>query len=133
MWETRSESAHGHCLGGFVFKCATHGIRCSSAGGLKQCCIAAGAPFWIGGELPVFVVSRACERSGAGAERGAERSYFLWSGEHLLKISLRSLNTLSTARSTQKPFGMGGAREGLAGAQHPQEKPKHPHSTPIKN
>ncbi len=73
------------------------------------------------------------ERSGTGAERGAERSYFLWSGEHLLKISLRSLNALSTARSTQKPFGMGGAREGLAGAQHPQEKPKHPHSTPIKN
>lgn len=25
------------------------------------------------------------------------------------------------------PFGMGGAREGLAGAQHPQGKPKHPH------
>ncbi len=23
---------------------------------IKQCCIAAGAPFWIGGELPVFVV-----------------------------------------------------------------------------
>lgn len=22
---------------------------------------------------------------------------------------------------------MGGTREGLAGAQHPQEKPKHPH------
>ncbi len=30
--ETRSESAHGHCLVGFVFKRATHGIRCSSAG-----------------------------------------------------------------------------------------------------
>ncbi len=27
MWETRSESAHGHCL-----KHATHGIRSSSAG-----------------------------------------------------------------------------------------------------
>ncbi len=26
---------HGHCLGGFVFKCATHGIRCSSAGGYQ--------------------------------------------------------------------------------------------------
>ncbi len=23
---------------------------------IKQCCIAAGAPFWIGGELPVFVI-----------------------------------------------------------------------------
>ncbi len=33
MWETHSESAHGHCLGGFVFKCATQGIRCSSADG----------------------------------------------------------------------------------------------------
>ncbi len=27
-----SESAHGHCLVGFVFKRATHGIRCSSSG-----------------------------------------------------------------------------------------------------
>ncbi len=32
VWETRSESAHGHCLVGFVFKHATHSIRCSSAG-----------------------------------------------------------------------------------------------------
>ncbi len=32
MWETRSESAHGHYLVGFVFKRATHSIRCSSAG-----------------------------------------------------------------------------------------------------
>ncbi len=23
---------------------------------IKQCCITAGTPFWIGGELPVFVV-----------------------------------------------------------------------------
>ncbi len=30
MWETHSDSAHGHCLVGFVFKCATHGIRCHS-------------------------------------------------------------------------------------------------------
>ncbi len=36
--------------------CVTVGIRCSSAGGYQQRCIAAGAPFWIGGELPVFVV-----------------------------------------------------------------------------
>ncbi len=35
MWETRSESAHGHCLVGFVFKRASHGIRCSSAGGYQ--------------------------------------------------------------------------------------------------
>ncbi len=26
--------------------------------------------------------------------------------------------------------GSGGAREGLAGASAPQERPKHPHSTP---
>ncbi len=41
MWETHSESAHGHCLVGFVFKCTTHGIRCSSAGGYQtalHCC-----------------------------------------------------------------------------------------------
>ncbi len=43
--------------------------------------------------------------------------------ERLLKISLRSLNTLSTARSTQNALGMGAAREGLTGAPHPQEKP----------
>ncbi len=35
MWETCSESAHGHCLGGFVFKCATRGICCFSAGGYQ--------------------------------------------------------------------------------------------------
>ncbi len=23
---------------------------------IKQCCLTAGAPFWIGGELPVFVI-----------------------------------------------------------------------------
>ncbi len=33
--ETRSESAHGHRLVGFVFKRANHGIRCSSAGGYQ--------------------------------------------------------------------------------------------------
>ncbi len=37
--------------------CVILGIRCSSAGGYQHVhCIAAGAPFWIGGELPVFVV-----------------------------------------------------------------------------
>ncbi len=51
-----SESAHGHCLGDFVFKCATHGIRCSSAGGYQTALHYCGAPFWFGGELPVFVV-----------------------------------------------------------------------------
>ncbi len=56
MWETHSESAHGHCLVGFVFKCATHGIHCSSAGGYQIALHYCGAPFWIGGELPVFVV-----------------------------------------------------------------------------
>ncbi len=32
MSEMRSEPAHGHCLVVFVFKHATHGIHCSSAG-----------------------------------------------------------------------------------------------------
>ncbi len=39
---------------GFVFKCATHGIHCSSAGGYQttlHCC-----GHCIGGELPVFIV-----------------------------------------------------------------------------
>ncbi len=47
MWETLSESSHGHCLGGFVFKCATHDIRCSSAGGYQtalHCCVRPHAP-----------------------------------------------------------------------------------------
>ncbi len=35
MWEMRSESAHDHCLVGFVFKRATHSIPCSSAGGYQ--------------------------------------------------------------------------------------------------
>ncbi len=33
--ERRSESAHDHCLVGFVFKRATHSIPCSSAGGYQ--------------------------------------------------------------------------------------------------
>ncbi len=44
LCETRSESAHGHCLGGFVFKCATHGIRCSSAGGYQTALHYCGRP-----------------------------------------------------------------------------------------
>ncbi len=56
MWEKHSESAHGHCLVGFVFKCATHAFAVLLLAVIKQRCITAGAPFWIGGELPVFVV-----------------------------------------------------------------------------
>ncbi len=41
---------------GFVFKCATHGIRCSSAAGYQTALHYCGRPFWIEGELPVFVV-----------------------------------------------------------------------------
>ncbi len=33
-----------HCLGGFVFKCATHGIRCSSAGGYQTALQYCGRP-----------------------------------------------------------------------------------------
>ncbi len=51
--------------------CVTVGIRCSFLlAFIKQRCIAAGAPFWIGGELPVFVVRShatnrdACTRPG---------------------------------------------------------------------
>ncbi len=36
--------------------CVTVGIRCSSAGGYQTALHCCGAPFWIGGELPVFVV-----------------------------------------------------------------------------
>ncbi len=41
---------------GFVFKCATRGIRCSSAGGYQTALHYCGAPFWIEGELHLFVV-----------------------------------------------------------------------------
>ncbi len=43
-------------LGGFIFKCATHGIHCSSDGGYQRvlhCCV---RPLLDWGELPVFVV-----------------------------------------------------------------------------
>ncbi len=56
MWETLSESSHGHCLVGFVFKCTTHGIRCSSAGGYQTALHYCGRPLLDWGELPVFVV-----------------------------------------------------------------------------
>ncbi len=41
-------TVHGHCLGGFVFKRATHGIRCSSLVVIKQRCIAATPPSGLG-------------------------------------------------------------------------------------
>ncbi len=41
------ESAHGHCLGGFV-------VLLQAVALLR--CIVASAPFLIGGELPVFIV-----------------------------------------------------------------------------
>ncbi len=42
--------------GGFVSKCATHGIRCSSAGGYQTALHYCGRPLLDWGELPVFVV-----------------------------------------------------------------------------
>ncbi len=41
---------------GFIFKRATHGIRCSSADGYQTALNYRERPFWIGGELLVFVV-----------------------------------------------------------------------------
>ncbi len=41
---------------GFVFKCATHAFAVLLLADIKQHCITAGAPFWVGGELLVFVV-----------------------------------------------------------------------------
>ncbi len=35
---------HGHCLVGFVFKCATHGIRSSFAGGYQTALHCCGCP-----------------------------------------------------------------------------------------
>ncbi len=48
MWETHSESAHGHCLVGFVFKCATHAFAVLLLAVIKQCCITAAPPSGLG-------------------------------------------------------------------------------------
>ncbi len=57
MWETHSESAHGHCLGALFSSAQRMAFAVLLLlAVIKQRCIAVGAPFWIGGELPVFVV-----------------------------------------------------------------------------
>ncbi len=56
LCERRIQNQHMVTVGGFVFKCATHSIRCSSAGGYQTALYYCGAPFWVEGELPVFVV-----------------------------------------------------------------------------
>ncbi len=64
LWETHSESAHGHCVGGFVLKRATHGICCSSsAGGYQTALHYCGRPLLDWGELPVFIVRHRTEMS----------------------------------------------------------------------
>ncbi len=45
---------------GFVFKCATHGIRCSSAGGYQTALHCCGAPFWIGGWIACIRRKASC-------------------------------------------------------------------------
>ncbi len=52
----RSESAHGHCLGALFSSALLMAFAVLLLAVIKQRCIVAGAPFWIGGELPVFVV-----------------------------------------------------------------------------
>ncbi len=73
--------------------------------------------------------------SGVEREQSGERSGHISFGAESAFWWFRSARSIRSAPLAQPkmPFGMGGAREGLAGAQHPQEKPKHPHSTPIKN
>ncbi len=56
MWERHSESAHGHCLGALFSSVQLTALAVLLLAVIKQRCITAGAPFWIGGELPVFVV-----------------------------------------------------------------------------
>ncbi len=73
------------------------------------------------------VTTRACERSER--ERSGERSgHISFRAESaFLKISLAQYAQHRSLKP-KMPFGMGGAREVLAGAQHPQEN----QSTPIK-
>ncbi len=56
MWETRSESAHGHCLGSLFSSAQLTAFAVLLLAVIKQRCITAGTPFWIEGELHVFVV-----------------------------------------------------------------------------
>ncbi len=51
-----SESAHGHCLGALFSSAQLMAFAVLLLAVIKQHCITAGAPFWIEGELPVFVV-----------------------------------------------------------------------------
>ncbi len=51
-----SESAHGHCLGALFSSAQLMAFAVFLLAVIKQRCITAGAPFWIGGELPLFVV-----------------------------------------------------------------------------
>ncbi len=46
---------NGHCLG-LCLQVRNSAFTVLLLAVIKQCCIAADAPFWIGGELPVFVV-----------------------------------------------------------------------------
>ncbi len=48
VYVRNSETAHGHCPGGFVFKRATHRFRCSSAGGYQTALFYCGRPllYW---------------------------------------------------------------------------------------
>ncbi len=55
-----SESAHGHCLGDFVFKCATHGIRCSSAGGYQTASHYCGRPLLVWGGIACIRCKASC-------------------------------------------------------------------------
>ncbi len=56
MWERRSESAHGHCLGALFSSAKLKAFAVLLLAVIKQRCIAAGAPFWIEGKFPVLVV-----------------------------------------------------------------------------
>ncbi len=48
--------AHGHCLGALFSSAQLTAFAVLLLAVIKQRCITAGALFWIGGELPVFVV-----------------------------------------------------------------------------
>ncbi len=50
------ESAHGHCLGALFSSAQLTAFAVLLLADIKQHCITAGAPFWVGGELLVFVV-----------------------------------------------------------------------------
>ncbi len=92
MWETRSESAHGHCLGGFVFKTSAQLVAFAIflLAVIKQCCI---TPSGLG-------VNRLYSLSGI--MHRTERSVTWWFGTNTCTVPPLVLSHQSSLMDTKK-------------------------------